>query len=497
MVPSGPSCVHGTAYAYQAAVVAVAGNGRKREQVLEKTVQVFPEAPWAATAMLNIVIQTIPDDIPAWSTRPEQRDLKLRQFWVTEPLLASAIYGVVARNSAFKWVLDGPPRTAQAAQEMLQTADLGNGWGSFIIKLATDVLTTDAGGFIEVIHDDPDDPRSPVIGIAHLDSGACQLSGMPDIPVIYRDDFGKLHKMNWWQVIHVTEMPSPIKVLRGLQFCAVSRCLRAAQIIREYSIYKHEKISGRFTRAIHMVSGVRKETIDDALKSAQAQNDNIGLMRYSQPIILSALDPTAQPAKVTIELASLPDGFDEDKQLRWYVTQVAAALGLDYQDIAPLSGGSLGSGRQSQVLHMKARGKGPALFMQMIQHVMNYRGILPRSVQFRYDEPDLMGQREAAVAANFRAKTRSLRVESGEITPQIARQIAQDEGDLRPEYLRMLGESDVTPHVVANSDLPLQDEHPVPPNVTPPPEVATWAPAPAHVAVPTPQTPRNVPTGGR
>ena len=81
--------------------------------------------------------------------------------------------------------------------------------------------------------------------------------------------------------------------------------------------------------------------------------------------------------------------MEEEWRRKWDIAVLALAFLVDYQEFAPLPGGNLGTSAQSQVLHMKSRGKGPGLFMKLFAHFMNFGGVLPRSVTFEWDEQDV------------------------------------------------------------------------------------------------------------
>jgi hypothetical protein len=148
---------------------------------------------------------------------------------------------------------------------------------------------------------------------------------------------------------------------------------------------------------------------------------------------LPGVDPTATLSHVHIDLASLPDNFDEDVSFKWYVAQLAVAFGVDYQEIAPLMTGNLGSSQQSEIMHLKTRGKGPALVMNIFENIIN-SGLIPGNVKFRFLEQDVRAETEKAEARFNRGKDRSLRIKSGELDPKAARQLAVLDGDL-PEWL--------------------------------------------------------------
>lgn len=384
------------------------------------------------------------DEFIPWGYNLKGRDRQLRGFWPSEPLLAAAVYSMAVRMAVMDWSIVGadpekprPKNTIRAVERMLRNADRGNGWQVFVVKVMTDVYTQDNGGFIELIRT-KNRPDSPVIGIAHLDSARCFRTGNPEVPVIYLDRQGREHKMKWWNVVTVEDMPSPVETMYGAQLCAVSRALRAAQIIRDIAVYKKEKVSGQFARAVHFLSGLTRQNIQDALKLAEENAWNMNLTRYIQPIIVPTIDPQAQLNHVQVDLASLPDGFDEETTLKWYVTQLAITFGVDYQEFAPLAGGALGSGQQSEILHLKSRAKGPAMSIQIFEHIFNDCGIIPNIVKFGLNSEDALANAERAKARYERGRDRSLRVDSGELDIEGARQMAVLDGDVPIELVEQM-----------------------------------------------------------
>jgi hypothetical protein len=430
------------------------GKPRKRadlpSRAIERSVQVLPDKAFLDSSapgspdLLYINLSTVADQFTPWGKNVRRRDKELREFWPSEPYLAGAVYSVAAAHAAFRWELAGPPQSVEAVRELLVTAAFGKGWEHFCTKLSLDIATQDNGGVVELIRPEAD-PRSPVIGINNLDADRCTRTGHPEWPIIYTDMEGQRHKMPWFSVLTFEEFPSPIESMFGVQYCAVTRVLRLAQILRDIEVYKSEKVSGRFERAIHIVGGPAHKQLGDVMRRSQEEADNRHLSRYVMPIILASLDPERPVSHVEIPLASLPDNFNFDEELRWYIAGLALGFGRDYQDFAPLPGGALGSSQQSEILHMKSRGKGPALFMRMIQHKFNYFGVMPSNVSFVFAEQDLSAESDEAKITRLRAETRKSQIESGEITPEVARQIAVDEGDLNAKYLSMMNEVDVTP----------------------------------------------------
>lgn len=424
------------------------------DSVLDRSVQSPPDfqtIPGSDTFVINI--SSFADDLSAWGTHIRKRDRQLREFWPTEPVIAGAIQTIVASRTNMSWTLDGPPRTVGILQRMFQSSNLGKGWLDFQIKVCTDLLTQDNGAFVEIIRQE-DKPNSPVLNLAHLDAWQCIRTGMPDTPVIYYDRDGVEHKLKWYQVLTFEDMPSPIERMNGLQVCFLSRILRAAQIIKDFGIFKREKIAGRNPGVIHLVSGVQSKLVEDKLQDSQHSADNEGYTRFMLPLVIGSLDPNATVAATTIDLRNVPDGFDEDTTLRWYIVQIAMAAGADFQDFAPITSGALGSGQQSSVLDRKSKGKGQETWRKLWEHKLNFCGILPQSVTFSFDEKDIQMDQEEADLNKTRAETLDIYYDKGMgILPlDVIHQMMADVGILKPEYLALLETQDVTTDIVAADD---------------------------------------------
>lgn len=397
------------------------------------------------------------NEIHDWGTAPMARDVQLRKFWRQEPYLMGAIFSTVARYASYSYTIHGPARQVARYQDMLQMSEHGKGWNHLWSKVLQDVFTQDNAGWAETVRLENND-TSPVVQMNHLDSSRCWRTGRAAEPIVYYDNHDIGHIMKYYQVMEITEFPSAVERMRGMQYCAVTRILRAAQIMRDINTYMYEKIGGRRHRAIHLVGGVGRQTIKDAMAQAGADADQEGLIRYADPIIINAVDPTADVKLATIELASLPDSFNEETRFRWYIAAMALAFGGDYQDYAPLPGGNLGTAQQSEVLDKKARGKGPSLFQSQVEQLFNFHGIMPRTCRFEFGDPYSEDNETKARASKLRAEEREARIRSGEINQAIARQLAVDAGDLPQDYLKFFAEQDLSPDVSGSSSFPLDQQ---------------------------------------
>lgn len=406
------------------------------DEAIQQSVQVQPKpdsAAWSGGVANYFVLgmASVADQIVAWGRNVLARDKQLREFWPTESYLAGGLVNVSFRNAAYDWEIQGPSETViQAVTEMMQAAQAGDsfGWVPFMNKLSEDLYSQDNGAFVEIIRDPGMDatskfkgPMAPVIGIAHLDAGQCRRTGNVETPVLYEDRDGRLHKLQWYEVIPLSDYPSSIERMNGVGVCAVSRALRLAQIIKSIAVFKDEKVSGRHYKAIHLVGGIQRTELADAIKRGSEDADNKGLTRYMDPIVLASLDPEKPVSTATLDFASLPDGFNYDQEMQWYIAGLALDFGVDYQEFAPLPGGNIGSSSQSIMLHKKSSGKGPRVFMRTLIEAFKNYGIVPRGYNMVFNDRNEQEELEKQEIRTKATEEAVMAVRSGILTPQAAR----------------------------------------------------------------------------
>jgi hypothetical protein len=389
-------------------------------------------------------LASVAESMPAWGS--STRDKALRNFMRSEDMISSAVFTMAARYAGLPFNLVGGPRTVAATREMLYSSEHGKGLHALWSKVATDALSCDNAGWIE-IYREKDSPESPPVQLNHLDTLKCHRTGDWESPIEYEDADGKYHKMMWYQVMELNDNPQPDEDKYGLGFCAVSRCLRAAQILKDINIYDHEKISGQFNRRITIVNGVGPKQIEEALTDQSVDARARGLLKYIQPAIMNAVDPRAPLNKIDIDLAMLPESWDTETFMRWLVIKLALAFGEDPQLFAPLSGNALGSSQQSEVLDKKGRTRGPNLWMTSIEHQFRFLGVIPSNESFEFGEQDDAVSIDKARANLMKAQELAILVKAGIISGPIAAQIYADLGLIDPSYLKAMGNPDLTPSI--------------------------------------------------
>lgn len=387
---------------------------------------------------------------PAWWS--QARDFVLRRTIHAEGMWASALSVAVTKVQAAGFEVDSEVGLrAKQAHELLTRVDFARGYKRFMAKLALDFLTCDNGAFVEVIRAS-DAPGAKIVGLAHLDSLRCTRTGDDDVPVIYTDNLGVMHELRDYQVFDLVDMPDPSETWNGVGHCAAGRAYDTIYKLSAIEAYVSEATSGRIPTKLVFIGGIPSTAVENAMQQAQAQADAKGLTVYMGAAVQAALSDKALSV-IEVPLKEIPAGFDVEKERNDAYLKYANAIGLDPQELQPLTGRPLGTATQSQVLDDKQSGKGLVAFFGMFSEMMNLR-VLPDATTHHFTEKDFRDQQAKAAVQLTRAQTRSAMILSGEITPQQALQMAVDEGDAPKEFLT----KDMTPDdKLSDDEKPTED----------------------------------------
>lgn len=363
------------------------------------------------------------------------RDYFLRMVLYTEfhDFWVGAIGIAITKMSSLAWELESAqPLVRNRFQDLLLSADSNQSWTSFLSRHLQDFLCTDNGAFVEVVRASSA-AGSRILGLMHLDSWRCIRTGDPDVPILYRDTLGVIHEMQPHQVLAFSDMPSPTETYHGVGLCATSRAWGGIRKMEVIERYIYEKVSGDRALAVDLVGGVTRKDIEDAVTAAKEDNEARGNSSYLGAVMIAVPEDTPLTHE-RINFAELPEGFDYDKQVNNCILIFANSIGLDIQDLQPLSGRPLGTATQSVVLQDKAEGKGLAAWRQQWTHQTN-QFILPDSVTFAFSEKDLRDEQRQADLDNTRVETAATLVEKLQITPLQAQSKLADEQVIPKEWI--------------------------------------------------------------
>jgi hypothetical protein len=372
--------------------------------------------------------------LPRRNTKQRDRLLALSPY--IEGTWAIAVHRAITKLTSRNFELSDVDESAtrmRRSQQLLTNAGIQRAWVPFLTQLLQDFFLTDNGSFCEIVRA-ANSRYARIVGLMPLDSLQCTRTGDPDFPVIYTDMLGRDHVLRDYEVFDLVDQPSNRVRDFGIGMCAASRAWSAIHTLMSMKTYVNEKLTGKRPTAIHIVNGVSKDAIANALNETAAQRAQEGTTLYRGAVVINTIKPDAQLNKITIPLAEIPDGFDhaaiEDQCLRQYAT----AVGIPVQDLKPLSGQGLGTGTQTEVLDDAADLGLLATLVKQLEHAFNYK-VLPTPTTVSFVTNDLREQELRAQIGNMRANERATRIASGELTVDEAVQLAAEYGDYPREWL--------------------------------------------------------------
>jgi hypothetical protein len=380
--------------------------------------------------------------VPSWWS--QQRDTYIRRFWLGSDVISGAMYSVVSRVCAIPCKVVARDMNVQSHQELAALYDvllfkksqLLQGWSKLLEHALQDYLGQDNGMFIEVLgHGDPAGPLTgPPISLLHRDASRCIRTSDPEFPVVYYDRAGRRYKLHYTRIIYASQLPSPASEMNGVGFCAVSRCINAAQNLIDIARYKQEKMGSRPPRQILVGKGISARDIGRAFQIANTQMTAENLSLFSKTVVLGSTDTNVGLDQ--IDLASVPDGFDENTVTNLGVYIVALAFGTDARDFWPATS-SGATKADALVQHMKARGKGTAQILQMLVEQMENK-FLPDELMLVFDLQDDEEDEMQAGIRDKRATTRKVDLDTGIVDMRVAREHAARDGDMTKEQFEEL-----------------------------------------------------------
>jgi len=347
-----------------------------------------------------------------WGTRNREKQLRRIYRHDYNWMVQGAFAGLLKRVASTPWEIRGPENISGDAskwwserikalgkvadssrpdieyyQELLRQADWGRGWTSFI-KKGIDYLRQDGGWYWEIVAPGTPTgaPTAPPTMIAHLDSLRCFPTGDPEFPAVYTDRKGILHMLPAGRVVHLVDMPDGDESLPGYGLCALSRAasISAREVLMGRYIESH--LDDKPAPGIASVSGMTQAHRDKAFAAYRDEQARDEQAPWGKTIWLYGADPSIPLNITTTNFQQPPEKFDYKTYTEINVNALALALGVDVQDLWQLSGGNLGSGAQSEILHAKSKGKALGDLYAQIERAIN--DILPEEYEFTFKARD-------------------------------------------------------------------------------------------------------------
>lgn len=402
-------------------------------------------------------------DIPTYGT--SSRDVFLSDFWKSESLLTGAVYSMAARATSLGWVVSGARNTASRHAKLLARAGSYSqvGWTQFITKSALDFFTTDNGVHWGTPRLQPS-LLSQLAELEHIDSLSCVRTGSLMYPIYYSSLTGETPRyLGVADVVSFSSLPSPREDLFGLGYCAVSRAYASAKILCMLHQYDIQKLSNLPPEGLVGISGLTMDEFLAAVELWKAKREESGSSIF--PHILWLLGQDAQ-AKIGIDFApfsTLPESFDRETVITQYVNTLALIFGVDAREFWPVSTSSMGTAAESEIQHMKARGKGFGELVTNVERTINNE--FPNGATFKFDVQDSEEDLQAANIAKawvealipLATNNNTLMIQRGSNNIQNPesdqRQLPESEAFItKQQLLRLLADKGVLPNYMVESD---------------------------------------------
>lgn len=331
------------------------------------------------------------EPLPQWGLRI--RDLRLRQlsYALHNTLWQGAVAALIKRIQATPWEIKGK-RNVEYYQDILQYADMGQGWESFIGKVLWDFLHQDFGAVVEIVAGgDPSRPLTGrVMGLNVLDSLSCVATPVNEYPIVYwNEENGKMHRMHHERVWRWADLASPHRRSYNNGFCALSRYASEAMVDVFLGRHDYEMLSDLPPSGIMTLRGILREQWNQIKQGYEADRNANGASIWRKTMVVIPPGPELEPEVKLTPFSVTPEGFSQKEFTDLHVNKLALALGVDPQDIWPLSGQGLGTGTQSVILSEKGQGKMFGYILQMLTRFVNWT-VLPKHLefQFKYEDTD-------------------------------------------------------------------------------------------------------------
>ena len=341
------------------------------------------------------------EDVPAYSPDSRARDTALSKVWRSEPHLAGVVNSVVAIDKNRGWQLTGGRNQVQFYQHVLRNAENGKGWRYWCSLASESFWTTDINAITET---EREGIPGRLLNIYHVDPTVCKLNGGPNNELSYTPTGGKEQK--WLELARVEDsigrlvetpadyfrvasLPNVTEEYNGLGFCAVSRCLEMVQIMAAVWEYDQEKLGARAPKGLLLLHNIDQTQWDEAMEARAGKLDSRGDKWFGSVATLASSGVDQLDAKL-IALSELPDNFQRQTFIDMNMFLYALAFGYDQTEFWPVNAGIMGRGRETEIQHRKATGKGGLDFALSMQDQLQHQ--LPDTIHYGIEQRDVEGE---------------------------------------------------------------------------------------------------------
>lgn len=346
-------------------------------------------------------------DEPPYIPDSRKRDSWLRKIWMREPHLAGVLNSSTMIDANRGFSIIGGRNQVKRFVDVCHNLENGKGWRFYHRKGAKSFRYADIGFVSEKGRNGS---NGPITTLWTVDGARCKLTGDINYPLRYYPNRGKSQEWKYNEYFRISSMPSDDETYNDLGYCAVSRAIEIAKTMIAVYEHDHEQLGARAPRGLLILKNIAQSTWDTAMESREAKLDSIEHLYYGGIAVLASAGFDDIDAKL-IALSNLPRDFDRKVFTDLLMYAYALVFGYDPEEFWPVSGGSLGRGRETEVQHAKASTKGTLDYCNEFQE--SFQRMLPDTVQFEYDQRDDLGELQAVEVQQAKANLIKIIYETG------------------------------------------------------------------------------------
>lgn len=324
---------------------------------------------------------------PAYSVDSRKRDTWLSRIWKKEPHIAGIVSSVVSIDTNRAWWLSGGRNQVNRYNAILRGAEGGAGWRQYMASGPLSYYTSDMGMISEVARDGG--PDGPLRDLFNVDSARCYLTSNIATPLAYIPENGKEQRWTPTDYFRVMDMPSTDEAYRKLGFCALSRAVQLIQLM--VAVYEHDKemLLAKAPKGLLLLQNVSESQWEGAMTARKADL-SAKEQEYFAGVSILAQEGIDQIDAKLIALSQLPANFDIEVFTNLLMYGLGLVFKYDAREFWPVSQGALGTGKETEVQHLKATGKGGLSFILSYQDQLQQE--LPDTIEFEFEQRDIQGE---------------------------------------------------------------------------------------------------------
>lgn len=363
-------------------------------------------------------------EVPLYQPDSRKRDSWLQEWRLKETLMAGVLNSVVNIDANRGWAIIGGRNLVNKWSNRIKNDSAnGAGWRHFAKKASLSFWSTDLGNVTGTRREPPFAiatqqngeiviNKTQLLALENLDPAQCYLRNKEvdlskdvegfTFPVHSRLNCKNVQLMEW-DYFRVASMIQDAEAFNDLGFCALSRALEFTRIMFAVWMHDLEMLDAVMPKGLLLLQGIEEDQWDTAM--AQRKEDLTAKERqyYGGLQVLAGNVAPNSPnvdAKV-IALSTLPAGFDLEQRVNTIMAGYALAFGYDAREFWPMSQGSLGTGRETEVQAEKATDKGMGDWALSFQEDLQRE--FPVTIHFEFQERNEAGELLAAQVDKARA----------------------------------------------------------------------------------------------